>query len=416
MAEADETGEGGTLPTQSGRSGWGGGWPPPGFHGNVGASADEEVATLTEPSPQGDAMLGTDAAMWAVVLAGGIGSRFWPLSSSRRPKQLLALVGDKPLIADTVARLAPLVPPERVLVVTSRDIAGALHAAIPEVPEGNMLVEPRPMGTAAAVAWAAQEVSRRAGPEAVFVTLHADLSVGYPDEFRGALRRAAGVASTHGLLVVVGATPTRPDTQFGYVIPGEPVDAGVGIDRGGACRAHRFVEKPSQAVAQELIGEGALWSTGVFVWQARAILAELTEFTPEVAEAMPALVAGNPEGFLERVRAISIDRGLLERSGRVVVLPAEFMWDDVGTWNSLRRARALDDDGNGARGEVHFVDAGGNVVHTEAGAVVLFGVSSMLVVSLPGLTFVAPLERAKDLKPLLDQLPEHVKKSGTHLA
>ncbi|GAC1478098.1 MAG: mannose-1-phosphate guanylyltransferase [Gemmatimonadaceae bacterium] len=387
-----------------------GAWPQISYNPTVG-STDDEVATLTEPSPSGEAVKGTDAAMWAVVLAGGIGSRFWPLSSSRRPKQLLALVGDKPLITDTVARLAPLVPPERVLVVTSRDIAAALHAAIPDVPAGNMLVEPRPMGTAAAVAWGAHEVTRRAGPETVVVTVHADLSVGYAGEFRSALRRAAGVAARNDTLVVVGARPTRPDTQFGYVVPGEPVDDGVGIDRGGACRARRFVEKPGELLAQDLIAEGAFWSTGVFVWQARSVLSALGSVTPEIADAMSALTAGDPERFLGRVRTISVDRGLLERSDRVVLLPAEFMWDDVGTWNSLRRARELDDDGNGARGDVHFVDSGSNVVHSEAGAVVLFGVTSTLVVSLPGLTFVTPLERAKDLKPLLDQLPDAVKKA-----
>ena len=402
--------EGKALEAVTPGSPWeGGGWPPPGFYANVGP-ADDEVATLTEASPQDDALKGTDAAIWAVVLAGGIGSRFWPLSSSLRPKQLLALVGDKPMIADTVARLAPLVPPERVLVVTSRDIAASLHAAIPDVPIANMLVEPRPMGTAAAVAWGAHEVGRRAGPETVMVTVHADLSVGYAEEFRGALRRASRVAVRDDSLVIVGATPTRPDTQFGYVVPGEPLDEGVGIARGGACRARRFVEKPGELLAQDLIAEGALWSTGVFVWQARSVLSALGTVTPEIAGALSALTAGDPERFLGRVRTVSIDRGLLERSDQVVVLPAEFMWDDVGTWNSLRRARELDDDGNGARGDVHFVDSGGNVVHSDAGAVVLFGVTSMLVVSLPGLAFVAPLERAKDLKPLLDQLPERVKK------
>lgn len=158
------------------------------------------------------ALLDTGTTMWAVVFAGGIGTRFWPLSTPRRPKQVLALVNERPLIADTIARLSPLVPAERVLVVTSADIADTLHEAIPEVPRANMLVEPRPLGTAAALAWGAQEVSRRAGPDTVFVALHADLAVGYPDVLRDTLRRAASIALADKVLVTIGAHPTRAET------------------------------------------------------------------------------------------------------------------------------------------------------------------------------------------------------------
>src|SRR5690606_23403605 len=165
------------------------------------------VGTLEEEEPLAEALPDTDASLYAVVLAGGIGSRFWPLASIARPKPLLPLANERPLIADTVARLAPLIPPERVLVVTSADIADALHRAIPQVPQRNLLVEPHPMGTAAALAWAAQEVARRAGPDTVFCTLHADLAVGLPDEFRRAVGRAAAIAAQDEVLVVLGARP-----------------------------------------------------------------------------------------------------------------------------------------------------------------------------------------------------------------
>ncbi|WP_396224667.1 sugar phosphate nucleotidyltransferase, partial [Gemmatimonas sp.] len=187
-----------------------------------------------------EAMLGTGTAMWAVVFAGGIGTRFWPLSTPRRPKQVLALVNERPLIADTVARLAPLVPAERVLVVTSADIADALHEAIPEVPRSNLLIEPRPLGTAAALAWGAQEVSRRAGPDTVFVALHADLAVGYPEVLRDSLRRAAAIAAADSALVALGARPTRAETGFGYLQPGMPLDPLQSRAEGGACRVEHF--------------------------------------------------------------------------------------------------------------------------------------------------------------------------------
>jgi mannose-1-phosphate guanylyltransferase len=340
-----------------------------------------------------------------VVLAGGIGSRFWPLSTPERPKQLLALVGDRPLIADTVARLAPLIPPERVLVVTSRDIAEPMHAAIPEVPGENVLVEPRPLGTAAALAWGAEEVARRAGPETVFCTLHADLACGFPDEFRRVLRQAAGIAAADAHLVVVGARPTRPETAFGYLLPGTPLDADASGAMEGPSPVVRFVEKPGAILAETLIGEGALWNTGIFVWRASVVLEALTRHTAELWPGLAALQARDYAAFADMIQHVSIDRGLLERSEHVVVLPGDFGWDDVGTWAALRRVRELDDTGNGAFGPVHFVDCASNVVHTEAGTVVAYGVSKLLLVSLPGLTFVTTLERAAELNPLLEKLP-----------
>lgn len=365
---------------------------------------DAGVAILPGEQPAGEALLETDATLWAVVLAGGIGSRFWPLSSATRPKPLLPLSNERPLIADTVDRLAPLVSPERVLVVTSADISDALHAAIPQVPSRNMLVEPHPMGTAAALAWAAQEVARRAGPETVFCTVHADLAVGLPQEFRYAVRRAAQVAAREEALVVVGARPTRPETGFGYLLPGEPLDGSNGTDVNGACRVVRFVEKPGGILAESLIAEGAFWSTGTFTWRARVVLEEL-ERAPEIAPALGALAEGDLPAFAGGVQHVSLDRALLERSERVVVLPGDFVWDDIGTWASLRRARELDDQGNGAVGPAYFAESSGNLVHTERGPVVLYGVDSLVVVSLEGFTFVSTLERAGELGPLLRELP-----------
>lgn len=352
-----------------------------------------------------DPLLDTSTAMWAVVFAGGIGTRFWPLSTPRRPKQLLALVNERPLIADTIARLAPLVPSERVLVVTSADIADALHEAIPEIPRANMLIEPRPLGTAAALAWGAQEVARRAGPETIFCALHADLSVGFPDVLRDTLRRAASIAAGGDVLVALGATPTRNETGFGYLQPGAPVDPLVSRADGGSCFVEHFVEKPGAALADVLIDKGALWNTGIFVWRARVVLDELAEHTRELSAGLPKLAAGEMEAFAELVTSISIDRGLLERSRRVVVLPTECAWDDVGTWASLRRVRELDDTGNGVMGPVHCVDSSGNVIHAESCCVVAYGISGMIVVSIEGLTFVTTLERATELGPLLNALP-----------
>lgn len=367
------------------------------------------VETSASPStfdePEMDPLIDTAQGLWAIVFAGGIGSRFWPLSTTHRPKQVLALVNERPLIADTIQRLSPMVPAERVLVVTSADIADALHEVIPEVPRANMLIEPRPLGTAAALAWGAREVARRAGPDTVFCALHADLSVATPAEFRRTIMRAANIAASEPVLVAIGVKPTRCETGFGYLQAGALLDPLTSRAEGGASRVDYFVEKPSAALADTLIDRGAYWNSGIFVWRAKVVLAELAQHTREVVLGLPALEAGQMEQFATHVTSISIDRGLLERSESVVVLPGDFGWDDVGTWASLRRVRELDDTGNGVMGDVHCVDASGNVIHADGHCIVAFGISGMLVVSLNGLTFVTTLERATELGPLLNALP-----------
>jgi mannose-1-phosphate guanylyltransferase len=349
--------------------------------------------------------LAVDAAPWAVVFAGGIGSRFWPLATPARPKPVLALLGGRPLVAETVARFAPLVPADRVLVVTSRDIAAAVRAAVPEVPEANVLVEPRPLGTAAALAWAAHEVRARGGPRAVLIASHCDLAVAFPDPFRRGLARATALALRDGALVSLAAPPTRPEEQFGYISPGDRLDVAVAASDGGAFRAAGFTEKPSEPLARSLIAQGALWHAGVVVAVAQMVLDDLAAHAAEVAPGLPALQDGNLPVFAGMIRPISLERGLLERTPRLLGVPVDCGWDDVGTWACLRRARDLDDHGNGAVGTAHFVDSTSNVVHTEAGTVVLYGCERMLVVALPGITFVTPVEKARELKPLLDALP-----------
>jgi mannose-1-phosphate guanylyltransferase len=377
------------------------------------AAAGTGFATATAEQPLPTKAAPLDEELWAVILAGGIGSRFWPLSSSDRPKQVLALVSERPLIAEAVARLEPLVPSERILVVTSRDIAGQIRAATPTIPERNVLVEPRPLGTAASLAWAAGEIRHRAGPDAIFCCLHADLAVAFVDAFRHVLREAARVAATADSLVAIGIQSTRAETGFGYLIPGLPLRADRPLAAGGACHVIAFEEKPARPRAEVLVREGALWNSGIFVWRTKVILEAMSRHCVEIGGSLSSLETRDHDEFVRGVRSVSIERGLLERcSGGLVVLPGEFGWDDVGTWAALRRARELDDTGNGASGRTYFMDASGNVVHAEGAAAVLYGVDGLLVVTLPGLTFVTTVERAADLKPLLDALPPDLQRPG----
>ncbi|HEX2716078.1 MAG TPA: mannose-1-phosphate guanylyltransferase [Gemmatimonadaceae bacterium] len=337
---------------------------------------------------------------WAVVLAGGVGTRFWPLSTPARPKQLLPLVDDAPLLRNTLDRLAPLVEPERTLVLTNASLTEPIRDLASELPRGNVIAEPRPAGTAAALAYAATEIERRDGGEAVMICVHADWAVGVPEEFRRRLAQAADLAARRHALVTVGIVPTRPDPGFGYIQPGEPIE-------GDARRVARFVEKPDRARAEQMVSQGYLWNSGIFVWRAGDLLDEIRKHTPEVAGALEH--AGDAQKFFAAAKSVSVDVGVLERSDRVIVVPGDFAWDDVGTWAALLRVRQLDDRENATRGAVHMLDASRNVIHAEGGAVVLYGVSDLVVVVREGLTVVTTVDRAAELKTLIEALPADIR-------
>jgi mannose-1-phosphate guanylyltransferase len=338
---------------------------------------------------------------WAVILAGGVGSRFWPLSTPRRPKQLLPLVTDAPLLVDTIARLAELVPAERTLVVTNASLAEQVRALLPALPAENVIAEPRAAGTGPALAWAAAAIARAGSPTDVMLCVHADWAIGDAAEFRATLLRAATVAAREHSLVTVGIVPTRPDPGFGYIEPG--------AELAGARRVARFAEKPDRATAERMVRDGYLWNSGIFVWRAADFLEELRALSPEVGPSLPLAVAGDLARFFASVRPVSVDEGVLERSARVLVIPGAFGWDDVGTWAALHRVRQRDDCGNAVFGDVHTVQSSNNVVHAEHASVVLYGVDDLVVVSRDGLTLVTTKERAAELKRLLDQLPRELR-------
>ena len=352
----------------------------------------------------------TIAGAWAVVLAGGVGSRFWPLSTPARPKQLLPLVNGEPLLANTLERLAPLVPAERTLVLTNAGLVDAIGELAPQLSRENVIAEPSPAGTAAALAWAAHTVARRGGPDAVMVCVHADWAIAEPDGFRDELARAAAVAAEQRSLVTVGIVPTRDDPGLGYIQPGDALAPGVH-------RVARFVEKPSRERAARMRAEGYLWNSGIFVWRAGDFLEELEAHCPEVAPALRAVAdrGDDPDAiraFFDDVTPVAVDVGVMERSARVLVLPGDFGWDDVGTWGALGRVRECDERENALNGPVHLLDAHRNVVHADGNAVVLYGVSDLVVVTGRGLTLVTTIDRSSDLKTLLDSLPRDLTAGG----
>jgi mannose-1-phosphate guanylyltransferase len=324
------------------------------------------------------------------------------VSTPARPKQLLPLATNAPLLVDALERLAPLVPPERTLVLTNAGLVAAIAELAPQIPRAHLVAEPRPAGTAAALAWAAHVIQQQAGDDAVMISVHADWAVRDAEGFRQALATAADAAEQYAALVTVGIVPDRPDPGFGYIQPGEPL--------GGAIRrVARFVEKPDAARAAIMVKDGYLWNSGIFVWRVGDFLEEVRTLTPEI---QPHLAAHRDDlaGFFGAVTSgIAVDVGVLERSNRVLVAPGDFGWDDVGTWAALRRVRSHDEHGNALAGLVHALDAHDNVVHATGNGVVLYGVRDLVVVTCKGITLVTTVDKASDLKTLIQSLPAELR-------
>jgi mannose-1-phosphate guanylyltransferase len=335
---------------------------------------------------------------WAVVLAGGIGSRFWPLSTPERPKQLLPLVTDKPLLVDSIDRLHPIVDTAHTLVLTSANLKQPIGSLISDLPGDNIVAEPRPAGTAAALAWAALNIERRDGRDATMICIHADWAITDNEAFRETLLAAERVAVENKALVTVGIVPTRADPGFGYIQPEEST-------AGKPTRVKQFVEKPDRRRAEQMWKTGYLWNSGIFVWRVADFLDEVKKHTPELAAALRHGDDVDPRGFFGAITVpVSVDVGVLERSSRVMVVPGRFGWDDIGTWGALSRVRDKDKSGNVTSGDAHLLDSSNNVVHADSGQVVMYGVNDLVVVTKDGVTLVTTTEKASDLKRLMESL------------
>jgi mannose-1-phosphate guanylyltransferase len=323
------------------------------------------------------------------------------LSTPSRPKQLLPLASEQPLVAETLERAHAIAGFERIRVLAPPGLIDPLARALPSLAPENFWIEPRARGTAPALAWAAWRI-HQAEPEAVMVSLHADHVLRPPEALTTLLERATALARDEGLLLTVGAAPDRPEVGFGYIDPGERIEGASGLD---AMRVRAFHEKPDLATADRYLADGYLWNTGIFVWRVDVFLAEIRQHAPEIAEHFDRLEQGDSAGFFDAVPEVSIDVAVLERSRHVGVVRASFEWDDIGSWEALSRIRALDDRGNVSHGETYLVDASDNVVYTDDAPIVLFGVSDLVVVRTGRVTLVAARSQASQLKALLAELP-----------
>ena len=358
----------------------------------------------------------------AVILAGGRGTRFWPRSRTRTPKQLLNIVGKQTMLEQTVARLRPLIPAERIWTVTNAEQAAAVRQQLPAAARKRVLTEPIGRNTAAAIALAAVHVRHAAGGDALLAVLPADHYIAQPDRYRQIVRAALDVAHELGNMVVLGIPPTRPDTGFGYI---ERMGENLHAEGFPVFAVRRFTEKPALQVAKEYFGSGRFhWNAGMFFWRVSTFLENLQRHLPKTYVALESLAEHIGKRTYERqLRAtypklenISVDYAILETATRaegpprVFEIPADVGWSDIGSWAAVYELLANRLGANIFAGDGHAIDAEGNFLWSPSKYVAAIGVHDLVVVETPDALLVCPRDRAQDVAQLVKWLEEKNRK------
>ncbi|MCD6555417.1 MAG: mannose-1-phosphate guanyltransferase [Chloroflexi bacterium] len=348
--------------------------------------------------------------MYALIMAGGSGTRLWPRSKKTRPKQLLDLLSGRTMFQEAYDRVAPLFGDEGIFIVTSGEYVPAMRQQVPAIPAANYIVEPSGRGTAPCIGLAALYL-RRADPEGVMCVLTADHYIKNVERFRQVLRAAARVAED-GYLVTLGITPSFPSTGFGYIRRSAPLGT---VDGFEVFRVEKFTEKPDAATAQRFCESGIYsWNSGMFIWRVSVILSEFERLMPTLYAQLMEIDAaiGTPEErtVLERVwpqvEKQTIDYGIMERATDVAVIPVDIGWNDVGSWATLLDILPADGDGNVVTGQHLGVDTHGCLIYSPDRLVATVGLEGMVVVDAGDVLLICPRKRAQEVREVVKRLRE----------
>jgi mannose-1-phosphate guanylyltransferase len=350
--------------------------------------------------------------VYAVILAGGSGTRFWPLSRQKRPKQLLTLLGKETLLEQTVARLRGLIPLERTYVFCSQPIRSAITRLLPQIPRAQIVAEPASRNTAPTLGLAAHEILRR-DPAGVMVVLPSDHIITKIAVFRRVLKAACRWATVEGRSVVLGLKPTRPETGYGYVQRGAPEGR---AEWQIIYRVEKFTEKPSLPVAKRYVASRRyLWNGGMFIWRASTLLSNLEKYQSRMANGLDKIArAGGAHSprtlrrLYPRLENISVDYALMEKIPQVYVVPADIGWSDVGSWAVAYDLLPKDTDGNVRPLHGFILDGTGNMIVSEKKSVAAIGVQDLVIVATDDALLVCPRERSQEV----GKVVQEIKKRG----
>ena len=341
---------------------------------------------------------------YAVIMAGGAGTRLWPAARRHSPKQLQRLIFEQPLIAETVERLTKVYAPERIFVVTASRYADSIQDALPDLPPQNIISEPVGRNTAAAIALAAFQIARD-DQDGVFAVFPADHVVLQPRELYKALEFAHALALEHRV-VDIGVPPSHPETGYGYIRLGQEIEERAGLH---AYAVEGFVEKPDRAKAEEYVRAGNyIWNSGMFVWRASEYLVALQEHLPETyAQLEGPFRSGNWDELTEayeRIEDISVDYAIMERTSDVIAVPIDFGWRDIGDWAALYDMMEHDKHGNAFDGRHAYIDTENCLLLSRKKLVAAVGVSDLVVIDTDDVLLIMPRERSQDVKALLEEI------------
>ncbi|MEO6872588.1 MAG: sugar phosphate nucleotidyltransferase [Chthoniobacterales bacterium] len=350
-------------------------------------------------------------SLYVLILAGGSGERFWPLSRRARPKQLLRLVSEKTLIEETIDRLEGMVPPENILILTNVDQEKALRELLPDFPPENIVAEPAKRDTAAAVALATGWVAKR-DHQATMLVLPADHVIKNRAALQETITTAVRAAEETGALVTIGVKPTWACPGFGYIERGEVVTLKSAAAETAIFRVLRFREKPDAELADRFVRSGNFrWNAGMFVWSVPTVLSEFNRHAPGLGDFISQLRApGNWERTLaerfSELPSTSFDYAIMEKADRVLMVEASFDWDDVGGWRALADYLTSDEKGNAAHGEIATLNASNNIVFNDTPTTIaLLGVHNLIVVRTRDALLICNRHDAEKIKNLVSDLP-----------